>query len=273
MIMVKVVKIGGNVVDNPVLLNDFLKNFASLEGPKVLVHGGGVMATQLQKELGIEPKMIEGRRVTDAETLRIVTMVYAGWCNKQIVAKLQGFGCNALGLSGCDANVIRAEKRKPVVVGGKLEEAGELNLMTLDYGFVGDLDSKSVDAELLLSLTERGVTPVLCAITHDGNGNLLNTNADTIASAVAVAIARVQSSELFYCFEKDGVLYDKEDDDSVIPELDLAGYEVLKKEGRVAAGMIPKLDNAFRALDAGVGAVTIKHAANIMNTFGTCLKA
>lgn len=258
--MIKVVKIGGNVVDNPEMLKSFCRDFASLEGPKVLVHGGGVMASQIQKALGQEPVKIEGRRVTDEETLKVVTMVYSGWCNKNITAQLQGFGCNAIGLSGCDASVITAKKRAP-----KLLMDG---VTRVDYGFVGDVNASSVNTEFIGSLLSQGITPVFCAINHDGQGRLLNTNADTIASSLATAL----KASLVYCFEKSGVLYDKDDDSSVIPCIDPAYYEQLKAEGRVAEGMIPKLDNSFKALREGAGEVIIKHASDLLTHGGTILK-
>lgn len=285
--MIKVIKIGGNVVDNPLMLKEFVKDFAAVPGMKILVHGGGVMASQMQKSMGIEPVMIEGRRVTDEEALKVVTMVYAGWCSKNITALLQAEGCNAIGLSGADGNVICARKRPPMAI-----STGE----TVDYGFVGDVTGECVNAAFLYSLLERGIVPVLCAINHDGNGNLLNTNADTIASSVAVAMANYRyrspreiccrceecthcsddgrlthEIELIYCFEKDGVLYDKDDDSSVIPEIDRRRFEELKAEGRVADGMIPKLANSFKAIDNGVARVVIKHARNLLNIKGSTL--
>ena len=286
--MIKVVKIGGNVVDNPVLLREFVKDFAAMPGMKVLIHGGGVMASQMQKEMGMVPKMIEGRRVTDEEALKVVTMVYAGWCNKNIVALLQAEGCNAIGLTGADGNAIKARKRPPVHV----ESLGE----EVDYGYVGDVTSESVNAKFIYSLLEKGIVPVFNAINHDGNGNLLNTNADTIASSVAIAMANYRYrtprevcsrceectfcsddgrlthvTDLIYCFEKDGVLYDKDDDSSVIPEIDREKFAQLKAEGRVAGGMIPKLTNSFKAIDSGVAKVIIKHARNLLGTNGTTL--
>lgn len=257
--MIKIVKIGGNVVDNPELLEKFCEDFAKLEGPKVLVHGGGVLASQVQKALGQEPVKIEGRRVTDAETLKVVTMVYAGWCNKNIVSLLQKNGCNAIGLSGCDANVITATKRAP-----KLLSDG---VTLVDYGFVGDVKADSVNVAFLESLLSQGIVPVLCAINHDGQGNLLNTNADTIASSVAVAL----KGELLYCFEKKGVLYDKDDDNSVIGHIDPDKYTSLKAEGVIADGMIPKLDNSFKALREGASGVVIKHSEDLLLDSGTKL--
>ena len=287
--MIKVVKIGGNVVDNPELLRAFVKDFAAMPGMKVLIHGGGVMASQMQKSMGMVPQMIEGRRVTDEETLRVVTMVYAGWCNKNITALLQAQGCNAIGLTGADGNAIKARKRPPVFV--------ESLKQSVDYGYVGDVSAVSVNAKFIYSLLEKGIVPVFNAINHDGEGNLLNTNADTIASSVAIAMANYQYRtrrdvccrceecthcsddgrlthvvELLYCFEKDGVLYDKDDYSSVIPTIDRDRFAQLKEEGRVADGMIPKLTNSFKAIDSGVERVVIKHARNLLNPLGTILK-
>lgn len=258
--MIQVFKIGGNVVDNPVMLSDFLKDFAAIPGPKVLVHGGGVMASQMQKALGMTPVMIQGRRVTDEETLKVVTMVYAGWCNKRITAMLQANGCNAIGLTGADGNAICANRRPPVDIDGEM----------VDYGFVGDVKPEGVNTAFLKSLLEQGIVPVLCAINHDGKGNLLNTNADTIASSVAIALGA--GTRLVYCFEKDGVLADKDDDSSVIPHISKDEFTRLKAEGVIADGMIPKLQNAFKAIDAGIDSVVIKHARNILNETGTILK-
>ena len=291
--MIKVIKIGGNIVDNPELLRKFARDFAEMPGMKILVHGGGVMASQMQKAMGMVPQMIEGRRVTDEDTLKVVTMVYAGWCNKNITALLQSERCNAIGLSGADGNAIRASKRAPM----KVQNAQTGEDMMVNYGYVGDVTAESVNAKFLYSLLERGITPVLCAINHDGEGNLLNTNADTIASSVATAMAnyRYRSPRevcckcedcthcsddgrlthivnLIYCFEKDGVLYDKDDDTSVIPEINEEYFAQLKTEGRVADGMIPKLSNAFKAISNGVDKVIIKHALNLNSNIGTTLK-
>ena len=284
--MISIVKIGGNVVDNPELLKKFVKDFAAMPGMKILVHGGGVMASQMQKSMGMSPIMIEGRRITDEETLKVVTMVYAGWCNKNITALLQAEGCNAIGLTGADGNAIKADKRPPIKVGEEM----------VDYGFVGDVKAESVNSGFIYSLLEKGIVPVFNAINHDGNGNLLNTNADTIASSVAIAMAQYRyrspkdvcsrceectfcsddgrlthETELIYCFEKDGVLYDKDDDSSVIKEIDRESFAGLKEEGRVADGMIPKLTNSFKAIDSGVARVIIKHARNLLGTAGTTL--
>ena len=282
---IKVIKTGGGIVENPMLLEQFIKDFSALDGPKILVHGGGVMASQLQRQLGQQPVMIDGRRVTDMDTLKVVTMVYAGWCSKSITALLQKNGCNAIGLSGADADLIRATRRPPVRKEGQTE--GET--VTIDYGYVGDVDPLRINARFLCRLIDAGITPVICAITHDGNGSLLNTNADTIASSVAVSLAsyikggirseslssgkpaELTEVSLIYCFEKDGVLYDRDDDSSVIPEITPERYSRLKQEGRVAAGMIPKLDNAFNALENGVKQVIIKNARNIGNSIGTVI--
>lgn len=286
--MIRIIKIGGNVVDNPELLKKFVRDLAVMPGMKILVHGGGVMASQMQKAMGMIPQMVEGRRVTDEETLKVVTMVYAGWCNKNITALLQAEGCNAIGLCGADGNVIKARKRAPIYVESLEKE--------IDYGYVGDVNAESVNAGFIYSLLEKGIVPVFNAINHDGQGSLLNTNADTIASSIAIAMANCRyrsprevccrceecthcsddgrlthETELIYCFEKDGVLYDKDDDSSVIPEIDRQRFAGLKAEGVVADGMIPKLTNAFKAIDSGVARVVIKHARNLLNDKGTVL--
>jgi acetylglutamate kinase len=237
-----IIKIGGNVIDNSESLHHFLKDFTGLDGHKILVHGGGKVATQLQEELGIETKMVDGRRVTDIETLRVVTMVYGGLINKNIVAQLQQYGSNAIGLTGADGNFIRTKKR-PV--------------KTIDYGFVGDIDDQSIDPKSIGKLLDAGFTPVFCAITHNGEGQLLNTNADTIASALAVALSKLYETTLIYCFEKKGVLHDIDDEESVIREIDPEKYEELKKQQIIHSGMLPKLDNAFAAINCGVSAVVI----------------
>ena len=244
----KVIKIGGNVIDNPEALKQFQQDFSRIDGPKVLIHGGGKIATRLSEKLGIETKMVGGRRITDKETLDVVTMVYAGLINKQMVAALQALGCNAIGLCGADANVIEAHKRIT---------------KDIDYGFVGDVDK--ANAEQLIKLTQSGFTPVLCAITHDRKGTLLNTNADTIAAETAKSLASLTEVEMIFCFEKDGVLSDPHDDASVIKKIDSALYENLKTNGTISGGMLPKLENAFSLLRAGVKKVIItspKYLAN-----------
>jgi acetylglutamate kinase len=243
-----IIKIGGNVIDNSENLYHFLKDFTALDGYKILVHGGGKVATQLSETMGIEPKLVDGRRITDIETLRVVTMVYGGLINKNIVAQLQRFGNNAIGLTGADGNFIRTKKR-PV--------------KTIDYGFVGDMDENSIDPKSISRLLEADFTPVFCAITHDGEGQLLNTNADTIASALAVALSQLYETTLIYCFEKKGVLQDINDEDSLIRDIDPDRYEELKKQQIIHSGMLPKLDNAFTAINCGVKAVIIGHSDDL----------
>ncbi|WP_029279283.1 acetylglutamate kinase [Pedobacter borealis] len=253
-----IIKIGGNVIDNSENLHQFLLDFTALPGDKILVHGGGKIATELGESLGIEAKMVEGRRITDIETLRIVTMVYAGLINKNMVAQLQAKGSNAIGLTGADGNIIKAKKR-PV--------------KEIDYGFVGDLDENSVSSTTLDSLLKAGLVPVLCAITHDGDTQLLNTNADTIASSVAVAMSALYETRLVYCFEKKGVLKDVNDDGSLVREIKANEFDGLKADGTVQGGMIPKLHNAFEAIKKGVSAVYIGKADELAElakgTFGT----
>jgi acetylglutamate kinase len=243
-----VIKIGGNVIDNSENLHKFLKDFTALPGYKILVHGGGKVATQLSETLGIEPKLVDGRRITDIETLRVVTMIYGGLINKNIVAQLQRNGNNAIGLTGADGDFIRTKKR-PV--------------KTIDYGFVGDIDDNSINPHNISNLMEAGFTPVFCAITHDGDGQLLNTNADTIASAMAVALAKLHDTTLIYCFEKKGVLKDINDEHSLINDIDPLKYEELKIQQIIHSGMLPKLDNAFTAISSGVKAVIIGHSDDL----------
>ena len=245
---VKIVKIGGNVIDKPDFLQEVLQKFVQLKGNKVLIHGGGAVATQLGEQLGIKANMVNGRRVTDAETLKLVTMVYGGLINKKIVASLQTYHCNAIGLTGADGNLIPAQKRKK----------GEV-----DYGFVGDFQVADVNVSLLVSLFSQGVVPVLAPLTHDGQGNMLNTNADTIAAGIAMALGKQYNTQLVYCFEKNGVMMDVDDPTSVIPVINTHRYGELKEQGVIAAGMIPKLENAFQALERGVGSVRICHAAEL----------
>jgi len=249
-----VIKIGGNVIDNSENLYNFLKDFTALEGYKILVHGGGKVATELSETMGLEAKLVDGRRITDIETLRVVTMVYGGLINKNIVAQLQRFGTNAIGLTGADGNLVRTKKR-PV--------------KTIDYGFVGDMDAKSINTASIKSLMDAGFTPIFCAITHDGEGQLLNTNADTIASALAVSLSALYETTLIYCFEKKGVLKDINDEESLIRELDPQRYEELKEKQIIHSGMLPKLDNAFTAISCGVKAVIIGHAGELGMLKGT----
>ena len=254
---INVVKIGGNVIDNAEALARFIDDFAKLEAPKILIHGGGKLATRLSEKLEIETKMIDGRRGTDRQTLDIVTMVYAGLINKQIVAGLQAAGCNAIGLSGADANVVPAVRRAPVPI---------------DFGFVGDIDAAKINSDFIATLLEAGVSPVFCAITHDGEGSLLNSNADSVASAVAVAASRIAPTDMHFCFEKLGVLRDVDDPDSLIAEIRPDSYRELRELGVVNKGMIPKIDNAFCAVEKGVKSVTIKHSDNLLSNIGTIIK-
>jgi acetylglutamate kinase len=238
-----IIKVGGKIVEESATLEQLLDRFTAIEGHKLLVHGGGRSATKLAERLGIEQQMVNGRRVTDAETLRVVTMVYGGLVNKQIVADLQARGVNALGLTGADMNVILSHRR-PV--------------KEVDYGFVGDVDR--VDASLLADLIRRDVVPVMAPLTHDGHGSMLNTNADTIAGETAKALAAHFDVTLMYCFEKKGVLRDAEDDESVIPQITSAEMPQLVADGVVSGGMLPKLENAFAAIEAGVSRVVITQA-------------
>lgn len=252
-----VVKIGGNVIDNPDVLDHFVSDFAQLPTPKILVHGGGKLATRLSSRLGIETTMIEGRRVTDKETLEIVTMVYAGFVNKSIVAKLQSVKCNAIGLSGSDANTIPATRRpsKPI-----------------DYGFVGDINPFKINVRVIKMFLDANIIPVFCALTHDEKGSMLNSNADSVASSLAVAMAKITEVNLVFCFEKLGVLKNIENPDSLISEITPEKYSLLKKKGVINSGMIPKIDNAFSAIQKGVKSVTIKYSGNINQDIGTIIK-
>jgi acetylglutamate kinase len=246
---IKIVKIGGNIIDDAVALDAFLSSFAKLEGPKVLVHGGGKLTTRLAEQMQIPVQMIDGRRVTNAETLDVITMVYAGKINKNIVAKLQAYDCNTVGFSGADGNTIIAKKR-PV--------------KTIDYGFVGDV--VNVETKVLKLLLENAITVAFCAISHDQNGQLFNTNADTIASEISIALAKDFDVELYYCFEKNGVLKEVEDEDSVIEEINPISYQELKETKVIFEGMIPKLDNCFYALENGVQNIYLGKPEMIFNT-------
>jgi len=241
-----VVKIGGNIIDDEKKLSSFLKDFAAVNGNKILIHGGGKLATKMAEQMNIPQQMIDGRRITDAETLKIVTMVYAGYINKNVVAQLQANNCNAIGLSGADGNVILAHKRNHPVI---------------DYGFAGDVDA--INTGLLRSLIDQQIAVVMAPITHDQKGQLLNTNADTIAQEVANALSGLYDVQLIYSFEKSGVLLDANDDSTVINAINPAYYEQLKTEQKIFAGMIPKLDNAFAALKRGVKKVIIGKAEQL----------
>lgn len=249
------IKVGGKIVEEEATLNRLLADFSAIEGYKVLVHGGGRSATKLAAQLGIESQMVNGRRITDAETLKVVTMVYGGLVNKNIVAGLQAKGVNAMGLTGADMNVIRSVKR-PV--------------KEVDYGFVGDVEK--VNAELLGNLIRQGVVPVMAPLTHDGKGSMLNTNADTIAGETAKALAELFDVTLVFCFEKKGVLRDENDDDSVIPVITTGLFQEYVQKGIIQGGMIPKLENSFSAIDAGVSQVVITLASAIHQQGGTVIK-
>ena len=253
---ITVVKVGGAVVEDDLQLSSLLRDFIAISGRKVLVHGGGRRATKVAAALGIETKMVNGRRITDADMLEVVTMVYGGLVNKNIVARLQAQGINALGLTGADCNVIRAHKRP-------LKEG-------IDFGFVGDVDK--ADGEMLQALIEEGITPVMAPLTHDGEGHLLNTNADTIAAETAKALAEYYDVTLIYSFEKKGVLRNPDDDDSVIHVITREDFQRYVVDGTVAGGMIPKLENAFDAIDAGVSQVIITLATAIDGKHGTVIK-
>lgn len=250
-----VIKVGGKIVEEEATLKQILDDFARVEGYKVLVHGGGRSATKIAAQLGIESRMVNGRRITDAQTLQVVTMVYGGLVNKNIVAGLQARSVNALGLTGADMNVIRSHKR-PV--------------KDIDYGFVGDVDQ--ADGEMLSQLIDKGIVPVMAPLTHDGQGQMLNTNADTIAGETAKALAPYFDVTLVYCFEKKGVLRDANDEDSVIAHLNEADFKKYVEEGIIQDGMIPKLENAFQAIHSGVSKVNITMATAIDGTQGTIIE-
>ena len=255
-----IVKVGGAVVEDEAQLEQLLKDFAAIKGRKVLVHGGGRKATKMAERLGIETQMVNGRRITDAAMLEVVTMVYGGLVNKNLVARLQANGVNAIGLTGADANVIRSHKRPPVVVDGS----------PVDFGFVGDVDA--ADGTMLSRLVEAGITPVVAPLTHDGNGHILNTNADTIASETAKGLAAFYNVTLIFSFEKKGVLRNPDDDNSVIPTINHADFERYKADGTISGGMLPKVENALHAIDAGVSKVIITLATAIDGEHGTVIR-
>jgi acetylglutamate kinase len=244
-----IIKIGGNIIDKPTELAQFLIDFSKIEGYKILVHGGGKSATKMAESIGLVPQMIEGRRITDAAMLDVVVMIYAGQINKDVVAKLHANNTNAMGFSGADGNLIQSDKR---------------NHPTIDYGFVGDV--KKVNISLLETLILNGIVPVFCAITHDAKGQLLNTNADTIASELAIALSQIFDVTLNYCFEKPGVLFNPEDDSSVIEKINQELYAKLKTEKAIHSGMIPKLDNCFNSLSKGVQKIKIGHHSMLQNS-------
>ncbi len=251
-----IVKVGGAVVEDEAQLTQLLKDFSAIEGPKVLVHGGGRRATQVAASLGIESKMVNGRRITDADMLSVVTMVYGGLVNKNLVARLQANNVNAMGLTGADMNIIRSHKR-PIKDG-------------IDFGFVGDVDK--ADGQMLSKLIEEGIVPVMAPLTHDGHGNILNTNADTIASETAKALAPFYDVTLIFSFEKKGVLSNPDDDNSVIPTITHTDFIKYKADGTISGGMIPKIENALNAIDAGVKQVVITLATALDGVSGTIIK-
>lgn len=252
-----IIKVGGAVVEDEQQLAQLLKDFSAIEGRKVLVHGGGRRATKIGAQLGIESQMVNGRRITDAQTLEVVTMVYGGLVNKNLVARLQANGVNALGLTGADMNVIRSHKR-PIKDG-------------IDFGFVGDVEQ--ADGKMLHTLIEAGITPVMAPLTHDGQGTILNTNADTIASETAKALAPYYDVTLIYAFEKPGVLSNPDDDNSVIPVITRESYRQFVAEGVISGGMMPKIENALAAIEAGVDRIVITRATDINHQKGTIVTA
>lgn len=252
--MVFVIKIGGNVLDDPAALEQFLHDFASISGPKILVHGGGKIATRLGDQLGITSHYIDGRRITDDATIDLVTMVYGGLVNKQLVAQLQAKQCNAIGITGADGNLLPAVKR-PV--------------KTIDYGWVGDVKADTLLLESWQLLLDNGLVPVLAPLTHDGAGHMLNTNADTMAATIAIALSAHYPVRLIYCFEKKGILEQVEDENSVIRFINPDLYATLKAEQKLFAGILPKLDNAFEAIGKGVQQVLIGHAADLVQNTGS----
>lgn len=251
-----IVKVGGKIVEEESSLKQLLADFSSIEGKKLLVHGGGRSATRIAERLGIATQMVDGRRITDTPMLEVVTMVYGGLVNKHIVARLQALGINALGMTGADMNIMLSDRRP---------------FTTIDYGWVGDV--RRADGDALARLIDSGVVPVIAPLTHDGQGNILNTNADTMAGETAKALAGLYRVKLVFCFEKNGVLRDENDDNSVIPTITPEEYASLRAEGIVQGGMIPKLDNSFATLAAGVEEVIITRASNLHNlSLGTHLR-
>lgn len=243
-----IIKIGGNVIDDSAKLDFFLKDFSEIKSKKILVHGGGKIATAIGEKLGIQSKYIDGRRITDCETIDLVTMVYGGLVNKQIVAKLQSMNCNAIGITGADANLLPAKKR-PV--------------KEIDFGWVGDINDKKIDTTTWKLFLENGLTPVAAPLTHDSDGHILNTNADTIASVIAIILSSSYEVNLVFCFEKNGVLENVNDEDSIIPKLTFSDYVTLKNSDKLFAGILPKIDNAYDALNKGVNEVIIGNSSRL----------
>lgn len=253
---ITIIKVGGKIVEDSENLGNLLDRFSRIEGGKVLIHGGGRSATRMAERLGIESHMVDGRRITDSDTLQVVTMVYGGLVNKNIVAQLQARGVNALGLTGADCNIIRAQKRPAT---------------TIDYGFVGDVEH--ADGDMLSRFIEQGIAPVVAPLTHDGKGNLLNTNADTMAAETAKALASLYDVTLIYCFEHPGVMRNPDDANTLIPAITRESYRTLLAGGIISGGMIPKIDNAFNAIENGVKEVVITRADAIDGTQGTHITA
>lgn len=243
-----VIKVGGNVIDDADKLNSFLKSFSEIPGKKILVHGGGKIATSIGNKLNISSKYIDGRRITDDETIDLVTMVYGGLVNKKIVAKLQSFHCNAIGITGADANLLPAKKRE---------------VKEIDYGWAGDIEIEKINPENWKIFLENGLIPVVASLTHDENGNMLNTNADTIASVIAVSLSKYFEVNLIFCFEKNGVLLDINDENSVIAKMNYEEYLSLKKLNKLFAGILPKIDNSFDAVNKGVKEVVIGNSSQL----------
>jgi len=271
-----VIKIGGNVIDNAPALESFLKKFATIDTKKILVHGGGKIATKIGDQLGIQSNYINGRRVTDAQTIDLVTMVYGGLVNKKIIAKLQSLQCNAIGLTGADANLIPAVKRPLVYSKPTSGDAGD-EITAIDFGFVGDVTTNSIGIENLEILLTNNFTLVFAPLTHDGNGQILNTNADTIASSLAIVLSKKYAVRLIYCFEKKGVLENVADVNSIIPLITKEKYAKLKAENKLFDGIFPKIENALDAIDNGVNEVLIGDAEDLLqnctlNTIGTLIK-
>ena len=255
-----IIKVGGAVVEDEAQLTQLLRDFTAIQGPKILVHGGGRRATKIAERLGIETKMVDGRRITDAEMLEVVTMVYGGLVNKNVVARLQALGCDAIGLTGADANILLSQKRPVKMVNGE----------PVDYGFVGDV--KQASGAKLSHFIDAGLIPVVAPLTHDGQGHMLNTNADTMASETAKAMAAIgYDVTLIYAFEKPGVLRDADDDNSVIATINHADFEAYKADGTISGGMLPKIENALAAIDAGVQRVIITKATAIDGQHGTVI--
>ena len=271
-----IIKVGGAVVEDEAQLAQLLSDFSAIEGRKVLVHGGGRKATKMAERLGIETQMVNGRRITDKDMLEVVTMVYGGLVNKNLVARLQANGINAIGLTGADADIIRSHKRPPVPIDvadaglSKLPPSGRVGVGSISYGFVGDVDA--VSGEMLSKLIEADITPVVAPLTHNGEGVILNTNADTIASETAKALARYYDVTLIFAFEKKGVLSNPDDDDSVIPVITEQLFEQYKADGTISGGMLPKIENALAAVRAGVCRVIITRADAIDGCHGTVIE-